>query len=67
MSPNVEFVLRKHCISLRAGGQITQTETMQTQGEQADSTQKSKLCWIDFYTQKTETKKERCPNKIKNH
>lgn len=61
MSPNVEFVLRKHCISLRAGGQITQTETMQTRGGQADSTQKSKLCWIDFYTQKTETKKRTLP------
>lgn len=43
MSPNVEFVLQKRYISLRAGGQITRTETTQTRGERGEQ-----ASWIDF-------------------
>lgn len=43
MSPNVEFVLQKRYISLRAGGQITRTETKQTRGERGEQ-----ASWIDF-------------------
>lgn len=49
MSPNVEFVLQKRYISLRAGGQITRTETTQTSGRTSK---------LDRFLSTEETKKE---------